>query len=95
MSDYNASIIARLEYEERVRSLVPVRDYDDRLKDDRSLSIWPVRAGVENISEENSEQPGLLYAVGSALVSLGEKLRDQQNFSLKSPSQSKNSSAMG
>jgi len=95
MSDYNASIIARLEYEERVRSLVPVRDYDDRLKDDRSLSIWPLRAGLADPSEEKSEQPGVLYTLGSALIALGEKLRAQRGYSLKAVSHSKSSNALG
>ena len=95
MIDYNASIIARLEYEERIRSLIPVRDYDDRLKDDRSLSIWPVRGGIAATPEDGSEQPGVLYTLGSALVALGERIRDQHDYNVKSRSHSKNSSVMG
>ena len=95
MIDYNASIIARLEHEERVRSLIPVRDYDDRLKDDRSLSIWPLRAGIAATPEDESEQPGVLYTLGSALVALGERIRDQQAYNAKSRSRNKNSSVMG
>ncbi len=95
MIDYNASIIARLEHEERVRSLIPVRDYDDRLKDDRLLSTEPVRGGVAATSDEESEQPGVLYTLGSALVALGERIKDQQADNAKSQSHGKNSSVMG
>jgi len=100
MIDYNVSVIARLEHEERVRSLAPVQEYDDRLKDDRSLSTYPIRAGVAAADEDQSSQPGLLYTVGSVLVTAGEWMRNRPSretyeYDLTSHARSKNSGVLG
>jgi len=98
MMDYMASIIARMEHEERVRQLSPVYD-DEWLKDDRQLSTWPIRAGIAVNSEEQANwaarQLGrMFYAVGSGLVATGEWLRQRQPYSLKSQSCGDNRSVL-
>ncbi len=52
MIDYVESKIARQEHEQRVRSLTPVREHAAWLKDDRQLSLWPIRAGIVAASPE-------------------------------------------
>jgi hypothetical protein len=82
MIDYTLSIIARQEYEERVRSLTSVQDYEEWLRDDRQLAIWPIRSGIASVRQR---EPGwalkrtgrLLSNLGSALVALGTRLDDK------------------
>ena len=82
MLDYNVSMIARQEHEQRVRSLVPVQEYDELLNDDRQLSVWPIRAGIAL----NREQPDwlsrwagqLFIRLGSRLTATGERLRQRR-----------------
>jgi hypothetical protein len=83
MLDYNASVIARQEHEQRVRSLVPVQEYDDRLNDDRQLSVWPIRAGIalkRNVQPDwLSRRVGQLFiTLGSRLTATGERLRQRR-----------------
>jgi hypothetical protein len=100
MIDYNLSRIAREEYEQRVRSLVPVQEYDVRLSDDRQLSTSPIQAGVNNVPQEQSgwasKRVGqVLYAVGSVLASTGESIRQRGAYRLKADSRGKKSSVLG
>ncbi len=79
MLDYNASIIARQEHEQRVRSLVPVQEYDVRFNDDRQLSVWPIRAGIALKRKAQpawlSQRLGQLFiTLGSRLTATGERL---------------------
>src|SRR5258706_9267429 len=53
MLDLNASRIAQLEHERRVRSLVPVQDHADWLKDDRQLAVSPILAGIAAEKQPN------------------------------------------
>ncbi len=52
MIDYNLSKLAQQEYEARVRSLVPVQDFDDRLWDDRQLSVYPILSGIAGATQQ-------------------------------------------
>jgi hypothetical protein len=68
--DYSVHQIARLEHEERVRSLAPVSEFGRPMK--ASRPAWILR------------QVGrLLYALGSRLASLGERMKFGRDISLK------------
>src|SRR5712691_11576317 len=100
MIDYNLSRIAREEYEQQVRSLVPVQDYDVRLNDDRQLSTSPIQAGIADVSQEQSgwasKRVGqVLYAVGTVLASTGESIRQHGAYRLNADSRGKKSSVLG
>lgn len=88
MLDYIASKNARQEHERRIRSLTPVQEHDDWLKDDRQLSIYPILAGI---ASDTPDQPGwlsqwlgqLLTATGNRLSALGERMQQEQNNALE------------
>jgi hypothetical protein len=80
---YNASKIARAEYEERVRSLTPVQGHEIWLTDERQLSIWPIRAGlaVKSTAQANwmGQQVGrMLDLLGNNLIATGEWIRQRR-----------------
>jgi hypothetical protein len=52
MIDLIASKIAQQEHEQRIRSLLPVNENAVWLKDDRQLSLWPIRAGIAGVSRD-------------------------------------------
>lgn len=100
MIDYNVSKIARLEYEQRVRSLTRAYDHDVRLQDERLLSIWPIRSGIVSAGQDQvswlSQQVGkLLYTVGTGLKSIGQWIAERGAENLKSRSGNENSSVVG
>jgi len=63
MIDYTASLIARMEHEERVRSMTPVYDYDEWLTDN---------AGHWQLPRFGS----LWSALGKGIASLGVRLKN-------------------
>ena len=78
MLDYIESRIARQEYEQRVRSHTPVRDHAAWLKDDRQLSIWPIRAGIVSACQNRLDGVSkpvsrLLSRIGG--ISLGKRVQ--------------------
>ena len=100
MLDYTESKLAYRNYEARVRSFTPIHDYEDRLRDDRLLSVWPVRSGIADPREVNSgwlsTQIGrLFYATGSGLASAGEWIRQRGVERLNPRSQNRNGSVLG
>ena len=72
MIDYVESKIARREYEERVQSLTPIRDYDVELT--HSAGHWQARP-----------VGGLLAAMARHLSSLGTRLNHKPDVALDSP----------
>ena len=64
MLDYNMSKIARMEYEERVRSYLQVRDFEQM-----NQSIRPNRI-LKQVGQ-------VCYAVGTGLVSLSAHIRQE------------------
>ena len=84
MLDLIESKLARQEFEQRVWSLTPVQDHDERLSDDRQLTIYPIQSGVLGINPIHSDWVArragqLLYSVGSGLAALGERLEHGRN----------------
>jgi hypothetical protein len=68
--DYSVYQIARLEHEQRVRSLAPVSEFGSPMKVSRSG--WIIRQAGR-----------LLYALGNRLASLGERMKYGREISLK------------
>ena len=72
MIDYTASMIARLEHEERVRSLARIDDYD----------VWLThKAGHWQAPQVG----GLLSSLGKGLASLRDRLKHKRGVALDSP----------
>jgi hypothetical protein len=71
MIDYTVSMIARMEHEERIRSLTPVHDYD----------VW-----LTHIAGHWQSQPlgGLLASLGKGLTILGARLKPKREAALDS-----------
>jgi|GEM_PF-4093763 hypothetical protein len=100
MLDYMESKLAYREHEARVRSAAPVYDYEDRLRDDRLLSVWPVQSGIANPRQEKtgwlSRQIGrLFYVIGTGLASSGEWIRQRGVERLNPRSQNRSGSVTG
>src|SRR4051794_31181869 len=55
MIDYIQSKLAKQEYEQRVRSLTPIQEFDSQLTDDRKLTIYPIRSGIVGTHPEQSD----------------------------------------
>jgi hypothetical protein len=67
MLDINASKIAQMEHERRVRSLIPVQDHSDWVKDDRQLAVTPILAGI---AAPGDKQPGRLAKQAQRLLAI-------------------------
>jgi hypothetical protein len=84
MIDYNLSKLAQQEYEARVRSLVPVQDFDDRLYDDRKLSLYPILSGIAGTTQNqrawlSRQAQRLMATVNNGLSSLSDRAQSRQN----------------
>jgi hypothetical protein len=89
MSDYLASRVAREEYEQRIRSIVPVYEHDVWLRDDRRLSVWPIQSGIAGTSPQRlawvTRRVGRLFqALGGGLTTTGEWIK-QAGVSFETP----------
>jgi hypothetical protein len=72
MIDYTVSMIARMEHEQRIRSLAPVPEYGNSLKADQPRWV-AIQAGR------------LLHALGSGLASIRERMKHQRSVGLDIP----------
>jgi hypothetical protein len=72
MIDYTASMIARLEHEQRIQSLAPVYDYD-------------LPAATREPGRLSRLLGQCLYAMGRSVASLGERIGHEQAGSHETP----------